>query len=130
MTRIYTIPPKPTRYAGVEFRSLLESEWAMFLDERLVRWVYEKASYRLPCRPWKKYTPDLWLPDYSVWAEIKNDDPLVHEGFTETEYRLACELCDRTGYPVILLIGQPHPGPHPILIRREGDVFRMNDWEF
>lgn len=130
MTRIYTIPAKPTRYAGVEFRSLLESEWAIFLDQRLIAWKYEPRAFHLPCRPWQWYKPDFLFPEFKVFAEVKPDVSEISEGFTETEYRLACELCDRTGYPVILLIGNPHPGPHPILIRREGEVFRMDDWEF
>lgn len=53
--------PKPTRYAGIEFRSRLEARWAVSLDYNplIEKWLYEPASYSLP-GGWN-YTPDFLI---------------------------------------------------------------------
>lgn len=123
MTRIYTIPAKPTLYSGVLFRSLLESEWAAFFDSRSLIWEYERQCYRLPSRPNKQYFPDFFFPALSIYAEVKCDDANVEDGMTPAEYALCGELCIRTGYRVVMLIGEPGNGPHPSLAYRDGDAY-------
>lgn len=129
MSRVYTIPPKPTLYAGVLFRSLLESEWAEFFDQKLIRWSYEPRAYHLPCRPWQWYKPDFLFPDFKAYGEVKPDCSDVEDGMTPEEYALCGELCIRTGYRVVMLIGEPDNGPWPSLVFRDGDA-HLEDWSF
>jgi len=65
----FVIKPIPTEYAGVRFRSRLEARWAMLLDDKKIRWVYEVEGYELPDGGW--YLPDFWLPDIHTFLEVK-----------------------------------------------------------
>ena len=58
-----------TQYQGCRFRSRLEARWAVFFDAMGIKWEYEKEGY--DCRKLGWYLPDFWLPDLSVWVEIK-----------------------------------------------------------
>ena len=75
-----TIQAIETRYAGCRFRSRLEARWAVFLDTAHIKWEYEPQGFELPWRlQWPaslatepiSYLPDFWLPDLSLWAEVK-----------------------------------------------------------
>lgn len=59
----------PTRYAGIEFRSKLEAEWAKFFDAIGIKWVYEPEGFKLS--DGTKYMPDFYLPDAHQWFEVK-----------------------------------------------------------
>jgi argonaute-like protein implicated in RNA metabolism and viral defense len=53
-TLTYKIPPKPTEWAGVNFKSLLEAQWARFFEAKGWGWEYEPFSVK------------TWLPDFIV----------------------------------------------------------------
>lgn len=80
-----------TRYAGCRFRSRLEARWACFFDACGVKWLYEVQGYDfsdvedIQGEPLRKYLPDFWLPEHSVWIEIKPTVPEDCFGFTESE---------------------------------------------
>lgn len=59
----------PTVYAGVQFRSRLEAEWALNLDRWEIAWSYEPEGFELPSGV--RYLPDFWLPEINTWLEIK-----------------------------------------------------------
>jgi hypothetical protein len=92
------IAPIETRYKGYRFRSRLEARWAVFFDALKIQWEYEKQGFHLPSGD---YLPDFWLPQVSMWAEVKA------EPMTGIESRLCCELAAATGWPCLKLIGVP-----------------------
>jgi hypothetical protein len=92
---------RPTRYAGVRFRSRLESVWAEALDDAGLRWAYEPQEYVCGNRT---YLPDFWLADLDAHAEVKPVEP------TMGEYMLGKLLCVQTQRPVYFLVGSPGPG--------------------
>ena len=60
-------PPRaiPTRYAGVNFRSMLESRWAAFFDAMQWRWLYEPQELG-------GYIPDFVLTfERPILVEVK-----------------------------------------------------------
>lgn len=69
--------PKPTKYAGHQFRSRLEARWGVLLDAHFMvtDWKYEPKTYRLD-NGWD-YTPDFYytLGDWRIWLEIKPERP-------------------------------------------------------
>lgn len=93
------IKPIETKYNGFIFRSRLEARWAVFFDALGIEWEYEKEGYKLDSFA---YLPDFWLPQHKYWLEVKGVTPT-------TEEIQKCQLLqDFTGYPVILVMGQPH----------------------
>lgn len=66
---MYNIAPKPTRYAGVQFRSRLEARWAAFFDLSGWKWDYEPIELR-------GWAPDFCIstPFTPVFAEVKPAD--------------------------------------------------------
>jgi hypothetical protein len=87
-----------THYQGYRFRSRLEARWAVAFTAQGIEWDYEPEGFELPSG---RYLPDFWLPQVSMWAEVKPTRP------TDRELRLAKELAVGSGHPVLLLIGQP-----------------------
>lgn len=78
------IKPIETAYAGHRFRSRLEARWAVFFDTLGISWEYEPQGYELGGGsytgsapggtgywPIRRYLPDFWLTDFSVWVEVK-----------------------------------------------------------
>lgn len=59
-----------TTYRGCRFRSRLEARWAVFLDELRITWKYEDQGYEVDGF---RCLPDFWLPDLSMYAEVKGD---------------------------------------------------------
>lgn len=88
-----------TRYKGYRFRSRLEARWAVFFDALEIQWEYESAGYRM--RDGTHYLPDFWLPQVSMYAEVKPT------AFTADELAKCRMLSDESGYPVLLLDGAP-----------------------
>lgn len=86
-----------TEYGGILYRSRLEARWAQFFDSAEVRHKYELTKIDLGI---DKYTPDFWLPDFSLWVEIK---PFRQYRPHSKCYRLAIE----TRHPVLLIQGNP-----------------------
>lgn len=74
-----------TEYNNYSFRSRLEARWAVFFDALGVRYEYEKEGFHLTSTSYEKqktgyrgilmgdinYLPDFYLPDHSIWVEIK-----------------------------------------------------------
>lgn len=58
----------PTRYAGILFRSRLESKWAVFMDAVGISWTYEPERFQLPGRG--TYLPDFVTGD-GAYIEVK-----------------------------------------------------------
>ncbi len=54
---IYTLAAHPTKYAGVQFRSRLESRWAAFFDLAGICWEYEPVDL------------DGWTPDFRAYSD-------------------------------------------------------------
>lgn len=92
------IKPIETRAYGHRFRSRLEARWAVAFTEARIAWQYEIEGFDLPSGP---YLPDFWLPQVSMWAEVKGS------GFSLSELHKAHDLAKASGRPVLLLIGQP-----------------------
>lgn len=87
-----------TIYRGYKFRSRLEARWAIFFDHMDIRFQYEPEGFKL-ASGW--YLPDFWLPQVRMWAEVKRGV------FSEREARLTFELSESTGFPCLLLEGEP-----------------------
>jgi len=97
-----TAPPmKPieTRAYGCRFRSRLEARWAVAFTEARIAWQYEPQGFDLGDAG--LYLPDFWLPQVSMWAEVKPDKP------TDDELRKAHALACQSGNPCLLLVGPP-----------------------
>jgi hypothetical protein len=72
--RTATLEPRmiravPRRYAGVDFRSTLEADWAYTLDRLGMTWQYEPEAIMLPSG--REYRPDFYLPELTTWLEVK-----------------------------------------------------------
>lgn len=59
---------QPTVYAGIRFRSKLESDWARAFDALGMPWQYEREGLWLGDL---YYLPDFWLPDAGQFVEVK-----------------------------------------------------------
>ena len=88
------LKPIETVYNGYRFRSRLEARWAVYFDTLGIEYEYEKEGFDLGERGW--YLPDFWLPQVSMWAEVKG------KAFTSEEYMKASVLGN-----VLLLDGLP-----------------------
>lgn len=103
-----TIKPIETVYRGYRFRSRLEARWAVFFDTLGVRWEYEQEGYDLGDSGW--YLPDFQLSEYGWWVEIKPTRASVGD---EDKYEALSTL---TGYPVLVIAGNPWPEEYDILV--------------
>jgi hypothetical protein len=90
--------PIETRFDGYRFRSRLEARWAVFFKTIGLSYEYEKEGFHLDD---EMYLPDFWLPQVSLWAEVKPVE------FNERELRLAGKLTKATGNRVLMLVGLP-----------------------
>lgn len=88
-----------TRAYGHRFRSRLEARWAVAFTEARIAWDYEPQGFDLGSAG--LYLPDFWLPQVSMWAEVKADQP------TDEELRKVAALVNQSGHPCLLLIGRP-----------------------
>lgn len=100
--------PKPTKYAGVQFKSKLEATWAVFLDYHpLVKdWRYEPRKFHLKKQGWD-YTPDFQfsIHDWTAYIEVKPAEPTNE--YLHVLRTFSCEI------------------PHPLLLCA-GDFFKSN----
>ncbi|MBD9542931.1 hypothetical protein IB276_26140 [Ensifer sp. ENS04] len=74
MSFVYTMKAIPTAYAGVNFRSRLEAQWAAFFDLAGIRWQYEPIDL------------EGWAPDFLLYTslghilvEVKPVDAHLHD---------------------------------------------------
>ena len=93
----------PTKYKGIEFRSKLEAQWAVFFDACEIEWEYELEGYILSNG--LRYQPDFLLHDVRIvhardcflpdlWVEVKgvlreNDARKItrFSGLNDSDYR-------------------------------------------
>ena len=93
-----------THYNGYHFRSRTEARWAVYFDTLKIKYEYEKEGYDLGKLGW--YLPDFWLPQVSMFAEVKGQE------FTKKEYKKCVELVKQSNYPCLMLIGTPEAKPY------------------
>ncbi len=96
-----------TFYNGYKFRSRLEARWAVFFDKSGIKYRYELEGFKLN-GIW--YLPDFFIPEWSIWIEVKPDLP------TEKECEKAIRLCIARDEPVIILAGDAYNGEFEMLI--------------
>lgn len=99
----------PRRYAGVNFRSTLEADWASTLDDIGILWEYEPKTVTLPSGA--TYIPDFFLPELGMWIEVKGPGIPRIEKAIEFAETVAC-TCGRAGNCVrrecqMVLVGLP-----------------------
>jgi hypothetical protein len=104
-----SIDAVPRRYAGVNFRSTLEADWAATLDDAEILWEYEPTTVTLPSGV--TYIPDFYLPEIRTWIEVKGPGIPRIEKAEEFAAMVACS-CQGSGRCVnrecqIVLIGHP-----------------------
>lgn len=82
---------KPTKYAGILFRSRLEARWAVFFDALGIAWEYEPETFVYGHENCYEYTPDfrltrgrLSIGRPSVYVEVKPND----EAMRSIDYKL------------------------------------------
>jgi hypothetical protein len=93
------IKPIETRAYGCRFRSRLEARWAVAFTEANIAWQYEPEGFDLGEAG--LYLPDFWLPQVSMWAEVKAGRP------TAEEVGKAEALAQQSGFPCLLFVGPP-----------------------
>jgi hypothetical protein len=90
---------KPTTYGGIEYRSILESKYAILFD--LLGWTAHYEPERFVLAPQLWYTPDFWVDDLQVYLEIKP----VRPDLDDLALRKCAALSKQTGKIVHLLYG-------------------------
>ena len=101
-----SIQPIETMYDGYRFRSRLEARWAVFFATLGIHYEYESEGYTLS--DGTRYLPDYWLPQVSMFAEVKPavlGDDIVEIG--DDAMRKAIGLVEGTGHPLLILDGPP-----------------------
>jgi hypothetical protein len=95
------VKPIETHYKGYRFRSRLEARWAVYFDAEGIEWEYEKEGYRLSYLKGALYLPDFWLPQVSMFAEVKPS------AVAKMELAKILALAAESGHSVLLLDGPP-----------------------
>ena len=109
-----------TRAYGCRFRSRLEARWAVALTNADIKWTYEPEGFDLGDHG--PYLPDFWLPQVSMWAEVKPSLP------SNLEILKAATLAKQSGFACLLLIGQPQEvGYWAINYENGGTIGKLND---
>jgi len=113
--------PKPTKYKGIQFRSRLEAQWAMFFDACGWEWEYEPEVGLIG-----------WIPDFlirgqneDVLVEVKPYNPDRMMEWQSTTCKCMDAVAKRAGrtdwYPdteLVALVG--YEKPQPILFLGNG----------
>lgn len=92
------IPPVPTRYRGVLYRSRTEARWAVFFDVLEAPATYEPESFSLD-GAW--YLPDFLILRWNLFVEVKPENP------TPFEIERCARLSAVTERPVLMVCGAP-----------------------
>lgn len=101
-----------TRYKGYRFRSRVEARWAVYFDSLGIYWDYEVQGFDLTKAPVAgaielgAYLPDFWLNQVRMWAEVKAG------AFSALEVQKCDALANLTGFPCLMLDGQPELKPY------------------
>lgn len=107
-----------TAYRGYKFRSRLEARWAVFFDAFPLKWEYEIEGYDLGTAGY--YLPDFYLPEMSLWIEVKPDRPITQDEKTKIE-----TLAKMTDTDVLLASGTPGPNIYDFFTSWE-----TNEWDW
>ncbi len=86
------------RWKDTVFHSATEARWAVFLDGIGAGWEYRQKKAVLTSGT---FMPSFWLADWQIWLEVRPSGP------DRAEKALARELCESTGYAVLLPGGLP-----------------------
>ncbi len=86
------------RWKDTVFHSAAEARWAVFLDGIGAGWEYRQKKAALTSGT---FMPSFWLADWQIWLEVRPSGP------DRAEKALARELCESTGYAVLLPDGLP-----------------------
>lgn len=78
----YTYKARPVTFKRVNYRSVLEARWAVFMSELELDFIYEPRGYRLKTG---YHIPDFWLPQYKLWVQVKGPIPTKHDVTELTE---------------------------------------------
>ncbi len=119
----------PTIYAGTNFRSRLEADWARTLDGLGIVWKYEPELITLPSGA--QYLPDFWLPEIGILAGGERPDHTASGESNGTRQGPRLPLHQRMHLPVarrptgpagLALPPQPEPTriPRPLRSRMVG----------
>lgn len=105
------IQAKPTRFAGVQFKSRLEAKWAVLLQRAGRRWTYEPTTWRAP-NGWS-YTPDFRIEQEGtpLYLEVKPTCPTW-------DYIKQLRGINEEGPPLVVAIGSFFES-EPILVLPE-----------
>jgi hypothetical protein len=96
---IYMSKGKITKIEGRYFRSRTEGTWAAVLHAFDVPFDYEPKTFRLANSI--SYVPDFYIPDLSIWIEIKASVP------DDAEVDKIIQLARITGCPAFIFAGLP-----------------------
>ncbi len=89
-----------TKYNGYKFRSRLEARWDYYFDLMEIKYEHEPEGFDFENgSPF--YIPDFYLPQVSMWAEVKPFE------FDEDEINKVKNLVKGTKKPCLLLVGTP-----------------------
>lgn len=110
--------PKPTKYKGTKFKSVLEARWAVLLDTAVAvsDWKYEPTTVTDPNTLWT-YTPDFLIVVSGVmyYLEIKPTPP------TKEYLTSVLTFTRKLDHPVVMCIGTLwHKDPQPELLYLDG----------
>jgi len=91
LDKLFDTKRKKKKYSNVEifenftdgeFRSKIEQDFCTFLTENSIKWDFEKYSFMVRK---KMYLPDLFLPDYGIFIELKDK---IWESGAYTKFKL------------------------------------------
>lgn len=107
MTNIKAIE---TQWKGYRFRSRLEARWAVFFEALGIRWEYEPQGFETRAG---KYLPDFFLPEFSMWAEVKPSQ--LEKRMSEAESDKALWFVCDGREPLVILDGVPADRPYRVI---------------
>jgi len=99
------LQPVPTIYRQFRFRSRLEARWAVFFDRRGITFDYEPEGFPLPGGG--AYLPDFWLPQVSMWAEVKPNSDESRLAIPHEAIWKASVVAVGTDHPFVIFDGLP-----------------------
>lgn len=102
------IRPVPMAYAGVEFRSTLEADWAATLDRwGMTGWSYEPLAVDLGG---VRYLADFYLELQNTWIEVKGPHNQRIDKPRRLQQALTDDLVDHITPPLVLIMRAPVRG--------------------
>ena len=97
-----------TRYKGYRCRSRLEARWLYFLDLIGIQYEYEPQGF---CGDGIYYLPDIYLPAYHTFIEVKNEAVYENDELRAEARRKMEAVCGSClEYAGIIVYGDPLAG--------------------